>query len=109
MSKRTVDTFIKVPRRIFLEENKSLSVYAKLLFVYLHELDMRYTGTKKIDYFYRSNEELANDLNISVSSVKRAKQELKDKKLISTNYIHWWEGKEHTRLSKKKVTSYRVE
>ena len=108
MSKRTTGNFIKLPREIFKEEYRHLSVYAKLLYVFLHELDARYTGTKKIENFFRSNEELANDLNISVSSVKRAKQELRKEGLIKTGYIHWWIDREHTKKSKRKVTSFTV-
>ncbi len=108
MSKRTKGNFIKLPREIFNEEYNHLSVYAKLLYVFLHELDARYTGTKTIDYFFRSNEELANDLNISISSVKRAKEELKREQLISTGYTHWWLDEEHTKKSKRKVTSFTV-
>ena len=108
MSKRTTGDFIKVPREIFREDNRQLSIYAKLLYVFLHELDARYTGAKKVDYFFRSNEELASDLNISVSSIKRAKQELKDANLINTGYIHWWQDEKQTKMSKKKVTSYTV-
>ena len=48
------------------------------------------------------------DLNISISSVKRAKYELKERGLVDIGYVHWWQDKEHAKLSKKKVTRYIV-
>jgi hypothetical protein len=108
MGKRTSENFIKLPRKIFSKEYGDLSVYAKWLYVFLHELDTRYTGTKKVDYFFRSDQELAQDLNISLSSVKRAKRELIERGLIKTGRVHWWADESHTKKSKKKVTSYHL-
>lgn len=107
MGKRTEGHFIKLPRKIFSDGYAGLSIYAKWLYVVLNELDSRFTGKDK-DRFFRSNEDLARDAGISVSSLKRAQKELLGRGLIRKTYAHWWQDENKTKLSKKKVTCYRI-
>lgn len=64
--------YLQLTRSIFTEKYKTLSNNAKWLFVVLNELEQRYTGDEK-DYFFRSNEELAEDCGFSLAGLKRAK------------------------------------
>ena len=96
--------YAQIPRTVWDIE---LSDKARLLFFWLNELEQRYTNEKR-EYFYRSDEQLASDLGWSERTVKYAKKELRQSGLIETSYIRWWLDDEHTVLSKKKVTSYRI-
>jgi len=96
--------FMQVPRDVW---NYELSNKALVLYFWLNELEQRYTN-KKTTYFFRSDEDLANDLHWNIKTVKEAKSELKKTDLISCGYVNWWMDEEHTKKSKRRVTSYRL-
>lgn len=86
--------FMQVSREIW---NIDLSDHAKLLFVWLNELEQRYTGTKQ-NYFYRTDEMLAQDMKWNIKTVQKAKKELKASGLIRTSRVRFVdkEGKRST-------------
>ncbi len=65
-----------------------ISDKAKLLFFWLNELEQRYTG-EKVDFFFRTDDELANDLSWSLKTLKNAKAELRKTDLIELSRVHW--------------------
>lgn len=70
--------YMQLSRVICNEEYvKKLSVGARMLFVTLNELEQRYCNSKT-PFFYRTNEELAADMGVSVQAVKKYKKELKN-------------------------------
>jgi len=73
--------FIQLPREIFTEEYNSLSRDAKWLYVVLKEDEHRYTSGKQNgkNYFYRSDKDLAADAQMSITTLKKYKKELKEK------------------------------
>ena len=99
--------YLQLTRRLFDEPYKDLSVNAKWLFVVLNELEQRYTGDKTEDYFYQSNEDLADLCGFSLSTLKRAKAEL-----LKTDLIQSWQGhfeeEETGKKSEKHFTYYRI-
>ena len=103
--KRKSGNFLELSRELFNEERfKSLSLNAKWLYVALNELEHRYTGPK-VDFFFRSNEDLAEDTGLSLSAVKRAKDELRN--IVQMWQMHWID-KDTRKLSRKKVTAFRI-
>lgn len=84
-----------------------ISDKAKLLFFWLNELEQRYTGTK-MQFFYRSDEQLADDLGWNIKTVKKAKAELKQTDLVRFSRVRWWTDETHTKLSSKYVTGYTI-
>lgn len=98
--------YMQVSREIFTEKYKDLSVNAKWLFVVLNELEQRYTGENE-DFFFRSNIDLANDCEFSLSTLKRAKAELVKTDLIQTWQAHFID-QEHQQRSEKHFTCYRI-
>lgn len=97
--------YLQLSRNLFNDDRfKSLSVNAKWLYVVLCELEHRFTGQKET-FFFRSNEDLAEDTGLSLSSVKRAKKELEP--FIKMWQMHW-KDKESGKLSKKKITAFRI-
>ena len=98
--------YLELSRELFTEEHKELHMYAKWIFVVLNELEQRYTG-KKEDFFFRSDEDLANDCGISSKTIQRYK-----KQLIKMGFIQHWNthfiDKKTGRKSEKKVSAYRI-
>jgi len=97
--------YMELGRNIFTEEYSELSRNAKWLFVVLNELEQRFTG-KKETFFFRSNEDLSKDCGMGITTLKKAKKELKQTDLIQTWQMHYLydTGKK----SEKKVTAYRI-
>lgn len=99
--------YVPIPRMVFTHEGfNQLSASAKLLLLYLFELEHRFTGDK-VGYFFRSNEDLASDTGLSARTIQKAKEELKEhvSDLVKIGYMHWvFEGKK----SKKKITSFTI-
>lgn len=104
--KHNNEFFMQLTRHLFTEEYKDLSYKAKWLFVTLNELEQRFTGEHE-DFFYRSNQDLADDSGMSLSMTKRAKKELLETDLVESWLMHWID-KETGKKSKKKVTAYRI-
>ena len=98
--------YLQLSRSIFTEKYKTLSNNAKWLFVVLNELEQRYTGDEK-DYFFRTNEELAQDCNLGMTVLKQAKAELLKTDLVETWQAHFVDTQNGTR-SRKHVTCYRI-
>lgn len=97
--------FVQVSRELFNNERfAGLSYHAKWLYVVLCELEHRYTGPKE-DYFFRSNDDLAKDAGMSLSTMKRAKEELRP--LVQMWQMHWRDP-DTSKLSEKKVTAFRL-
>lgn len=102
------DYYLQLSRHIFDERYKDLSVNAKWLYVVLNELEQRYVNNKSKDnWFFRSDEELAKDTNISLRTLKRAKAELRATGLIEVSQMHFVD-KETGKKSKKKITAYYI-
>lgn len=102
--------YIQLSRAIFNEEPyKSLSLNAKWLFVVLNELEQRYTS-REVRYFYRSNEELAADMGVSICTLKRAKAELQKTDLIKCGHVRFVynRGTPEEKKSEKRVSSYEI-
>lgn len=97
--------YLQLTRKLFDSKYSTLSINAKWLFVVLNELEHKYTGTKE-DFFTRSDTQLAKDTNLSLSTLKRAKAELKQTDLIQTWKCHFvnTSGKK----SKLYYTAYRI-
>ena len=97
--------YLQLSREIFQNEKfQKLSINAKWLYVILCELEHKYTGPK-VNFFYRSNEDLAGDSGMSLPTLKRAKTELKG--LVQMWQMHW-KDEETGKLSKRHVTAYRM-
>ena len=102
--------FLQLTRSIFNDEPyASLSRNAKWLFVVLKELEHRYTSSEK-DYFYRSNEELARDAQLSLVTLKKTKSELLKTDLVVSWRAHFIYDKDtpKQKLSEKRITCYRL-
>lgn len=100
------DYYLQLSRHLFADKYKELSINAKWLYVVLNELEQRFTGIKD-NWFYRSNEDLANDAGMSLATLKRAKKELADSGLVKVSSMHFVD-KETGKKSKKKVTAYEI-
>ena len=92
--------YIQLSRSIFSEEYRRLSDSAKWLFVYLSELEHRYTNTEK-NWFYVTDAQLAEDLNWSVRKVQRIKQEL-----LHTDLLKIY--KTHSKTSTMHISAYEI-
>jgi len=104
MKYKSDGNYIQVSRDVFKEERfKKLSVNARWLYCVLVYLEANYTG-KEVDYFYHSNEQLAKDTGLSISSVKRAKKELKGIVDFLTIFFSDKSGKK----SRKHITGFRL-
>ncbi len=69
---------MQLSRHICDEEHKEkLSIGARMLFVTLNELEQRYCNEGKT-FFVRSNEQLAEDMGVSINSIKKYKAELRN-------------------------------
>ena len=86
-----------------------MSKNAKWLYVVLNELEQRFTG-EKTDFFYRSNEELAIDSELSLPTLKRAKAELLQTDLVESWRAHFIynRGTPEQKRSAQRITCYRV-
>ena len=98
--------YLQLSRKIFTEEYSYLSNNAKWLFIVLNELEQRYTGENE-DFFFRTNEQLANDCCMSLATLKRSKSELLETDLIISWQAHFI-GKETGVKSKKHFTCYKI-
>lgn len=102
--------FMQVSRTICDKEHtNNLSIGARMLFVTLNELEQRFCGKSDYDFFLRSDEQLAQDMNVSVCSIKKYKAELK---LHARDLVEIKKGryidKETRKKSEQIYTSYRI-
>lgn len=105
--KRKGKFFLQLSRIIFYEPKfQKLSVNAKWLYVVLNELEHRFSGEKD-NFFYRSNQDLADDAGFSLPTLKRAKRELIESGLVQVSFMHWVDS-ETGKRSKKHITAYQI-
>ena len=95
--------FMQVSREIW---SCNISDKAKLLFFWLNELEQRSTGNE-IKWFFRTDNDLAEDLGWSLKTLKAAKAELKETGLVRCGKAHFID-KETGIRSRKHVTSYEI-
>lgn len=89
MSRRTNDNFMKISRET-LSDSFRLSKKAIVLWLWLNELEQRYTEEYgKRDWFMKTDSELAEIAGMSINTVKAAKKELKDHGFIEVSRGHW--------------------
>lgn len=89
MSRRTEKDYMKIPRET-LRDTANLSRNAILLFLWLNELEQRYTEENGArDWFMQTNAELVEKTGLCLDSVKDAKRELKEKGFIEVFRGGW--------------------
>lgn len=99
--------YMQLSRRIFNDPKYSvLSNGAKWLFVVLNELEQQFCSSE-VDFFYRSDADLATDAGIGITKLKNDKAELKKTDLIYTWQMHWRTEKTN-KCSEKHITAYRI-
>lgn len=89
---------------LFQDKYKTLSVKAKWLYITLIYLSKKY----KSNTFYRSNDDLADDSSLSLSSLKRAKAELLQTDLIKTRLIDIPAAADDDTITYNKITEYTI-
>lgn len=109
MSKYNNKHFIQLSRDIFDDKYNGLSIGAKWLYVVLNENEHKFTSGKEgeIDWFYRSDQELANDAGMSITTLKNHKKELKETDLIKVMYMKFRDP-ETGKRSEKRITAYKI-
>jgi hypothetical protein len=104
--------YIELTRHLFNSDPyKSMSVYAKWLYVVLKENEHKFTGSQKSknpqDFFTRSDKELVEDSGLCLGTLKKAKAEL-----LQTDLLQTWKGHiTYTNSGKKSenpITHYRI-
>ena len=98
--------YLELSREIFTDKYKDLSNGAKWLFVVLNELEQRFTG-KHCDFFFRTDEQLAEDTGFSINTLRKYKAELRKTDLIQVGLGHFV-NPETGEKSEKHFTTYRV-
>lgn len=98
--------YLELPRTLFTDKYKNLSINAKWLYVVLNELEQRFTG-KKENFFTRTNDQLCEDTGMSLSTLKRAKAELIETDLVETWKCHTIYG-DTGKMSTLYRTAYRI-
>ena len=99
--------YIQLGRDVFNEyDYQELPMYSRWIFTVLNELEHKYTG-KNEDFFFRSNELLAEDCGLSIKTIKRYKKYLIDLGFIESWHMHF-RNTESGKLSEKKVCAYRI-
>ncbi|MBI5327305.1 MAG: hypothetical protein HZB80_03290 [Deltaproteobacteria bacterium] len=78
----------------------------KWLYVILNELEHKYTGAGKQDFFFRSIDDLAIDAGLSRPIVIQGLRELSEIGLIETWQAHWKDKR--GRLSERHVTALKI-
>jgi len=109
MAKYKAGNYLQMSREIYQGDSPAfwrLSRSALVLREWLHECEHRFTG-EEVDWFFRSNEELARDTHMSLRTIKKAKGELQKMGLIETWNFHWTDPQTKKR-SHKHVTAYRI-
>ena len=98
--------YIQLGRDVFNEyDYQELPMYSRWIFTVLNELEHKYTG-KNEDFFFRSNQLLAQDCGISEATLKRYKAPL-----VKYGYIKTWSMhfvNKDGKMSEKKVCAYRI-
>ena len=105
------DSFFQVSRLPFRNyenpaEINQLSLSSFKLYVWLHELEHRFTGPDCM-FFFRSDRDLMNDVGMSKRTITRSKKQLVEFGFITTWMMHWL-VEETGKKSEKHVTAYRI-
>ena len=99
--------YMQLTRRICDEEHVAkLSIGARMLYVTLNELEQRFCQEKQ--YFYRCDKDLANDMGVSINSLKKYKKELKEN---AQDLVKMGKGKkvyDNGKKSEKSFTTYQI-
>jgi hypothetical protein len=107
MGKYKDGNYIQLPRKVFNDYSyEELPIYSRWIYTVMCELEHKYTG-KKEDFFFRSDEDLANDCGLSLATIKRYKKPLIELELIQHWNMHFRDT-ETGKLSEKKVSAYRI-
>lgn len=89
MARKTNNNYMKISREL-LSNGHDLSRKAILLYLWLNELEQRYTEEDgERDWFMKSDKELAKVSGMSVGIVKEAKKELREKGFIEVSRGGW--------------------
>lgn len=93
----------------------NLSLAAFKLYIWLNELEHRYTGIKKTkskkpkqDWFFRTTKDLSVDTNLSQRTITKSKEELSKHGFIMTWQMHWIVNAKTQQKSEKHVTAFRI-
>lgn len=98
--------FAKLYKGIIKPKYKELNTSAKWLYCTLTILENTYFD-KKVQGFFRTDEQLAEDTGMGVATVKRAKKELEKAGLINIKYVRWI-NKETGKQSTFRRTLYKI-
>lgn len=98
--------FLQLSREIFDPKYKEVPIGAKWMYVYLNELEHKYSGRYPNDKFIHSDNQIAKELDISLNTVKKYKRKLIEYGLIETNMAHW--KNKDGKLSENHFTMYRI-
>lgn len=107
MSKYQRGDFLQIPRDGFRSGAYSgLSVGALAMLLWLKELEHRFTYSDDNKYFYQSDDNLADLMNVSERSIRRWRQELINAGLIEFDRLHFKDTKSG-KLSAKRIACYK--
>ena len=99
--------YIQLPRKIFNDyDYETIPANSRWIYTVMCELEHKFTG-KNEDFFFRSDEDLARDCGVSVSTIARYKKPLIKNGLVEHWNTHFRDPKTK-RLSEKKVSAYRI-
>lgn len=89
MGRKIKSNYMKISREI-LDCNNRLSRKAIILYLWLNELEQRFTEQNgDRDWFMYTNDELVELTGMSIKVVKEAKRELIDRGFISVSRGNW--------------------
>ena len=106
MPKERKEFFIPFPRQLF-KEDTGLSWKSKWLYTVLCELEHRFTGKKKVDFFFRTQSDLSKDTGMTVNTNRKCRRELESKGWIQTWKMHWLDP-ETGKKSEKHTIAFRL-
>lgn len=98
--------YLQLTREIFSDKYSFLSNGAKWLFVWLNELEHKFTGAEK-DFFFRTDQELAKDLCVTLPTLRKYKAELKETDLVEM-WLSPFIDTETNKRTSRHVTCYRI-
>lgn len=107
MAKYQSGNFLQLWRGGFQTEiYRELSNGAFKMFIFLKELEHRYTNGTSDKWFYQSDAALSFESDIPIRSLKRYKKELIERGLIKISKAHFTD--EQGNKSKEAVTCYKI-
>lgn len=86
--------------------DKNISQSAKWLYVVLSALNNHYGKDK--GFFSRTNNDLMNDCNMSIGTLKKAKNELVEHGYIKVWHNQLWEDKENNKSTTFRICYYKL-